>query len=250
MGLIYTMERHHEVLFQWREDNATSLQVVHLDFHCDMRGMLVDRVAQRAHRIRDRFHELDQGNFLAHAVLEHRIDRLRWVHDVPGGRADDIGTVKLESDLTALPHRLMLARRGDEGIPLAYDIVTSADWQGLRDGDVLDIDWDYFACTEYPVESIPARVDAFWNSIGDVVPELTYICYSPEYSHPSRQLFGDFVVQLADRFGSSVVEREQPADHAESNRRSGRGLVPDSVYELGRSVYRSASKALKHRGVF
>lgn len=250
MGLIYTMERHHEVLFQWREQDATSLRVVHLDFHCDMRGMLVDRAAGRAYRIRDRFSELDQGNFLAHAVLEHRIDELRWVHDVPGGRADDIGTVKLESDLTALPHRLLLRLRGGEGIPLSYEIVTSTEWQGLREGEVLDIDWDYFTCKDYSIDSIPARIDAFWRSVGDVVPDLTYICYSPEYSHPSRELFAEFVGQLADRFGSSVIEREQPIEVAGPHQRAARGLVPDSVYELGRSAYHSASKALKHRGVF
>ena len=41
MSVIYTMERHHELLRLWREQEKTGLRIVHLDFHCDMRGMFV-----------------------------------------------------------------------------------------------------------------------------------------------------------------------------------------------------------------
>lgn len=244
------MERHHELLHLWREQGASSLRVAHLDFHCDMRGMLVDRRTGRAYRIRNGFPALDQGNFLAHAVLEGRVDSIRWVHDEPGGRQHDIGTVKFESDVTALPHRIALALRKDEGMPLHYDVVTTADWGGLRDGEHLDIDWDYFACTEYAPESIPARIDAFLQHTSAATPEATYICYSPEYSHPSRELFAQFVSDLAARFGSIVVEREPAERAAPSNRRALSSYVPEPLYRRARTTYHRASRALKQRGVY
>lgn len=250
MSVVYTMERHHEALHLWREQEALGLKVVHLDFHCDMRGMLVDRRRGRAYRIRDHFSGLDQGNFLTHAVLEGRIDELRWVHDEPGGRADDIGTVKFESDLSAIPHRLMLKYRKEPGIPLLYGVVTAARWDGLHEDEHLDIDWDHFAGTDYPIESVPDRIQAFWDRLGDVVPAQTTICYSPEYSHPSREMFEEFATTLAERFGASLVHREPPATGAGSNRRSMRSYVPDSIYETARSTYHRVSRALKHRGVF
>ncbi len=250
MGVIYTMERHHELLHLWRERDAALLRIVHLDFHCDMRGMLIDRRTRRAYRIRDRFPDLDQGNFLTHGVLEGRIAGIRWVHDDPGGRVHDIGTVKFESDLTALPHRLALALRRTEGIALDYDVVRSEEWRGLREGERLDIDWDYFASTEYPLDSIPARIEAFWQSSSAVVPDEAYICYSPEYSHPSRQLFADFVRDMADRFGSSVVVLEPPNTGSGPNRRPIASHVPEPLYRRTRRAYHRTAQALKERGVF
>ena len=250
MGVIYTMERHHELLSLWREQGSRSLRVTHLDFHCDMRGMLVDRRSGRAYRIRDRFSDLDQGNFLTHAVLEGRIEAIRWVHDDPGGRLDDIGTVKLESDITALPYRLIRALRKDEGVPLTYDVVRSADWTGLRPGERLDIDWDYFASLEYDIESIPQRVERFWQDHSAVVPAEVYICYSPEYSHPTRDLFADFVADLADRFDSTVVARPAPTTEKPPNERSASRFVPASAYAAIRDGYHRLARGLKKRGIY
>jgi hypothetical protein len=250
MGVIYTMERHHELLHLWRAQNAASLRIAHLDFHCDMRGLLIDRRAGRAYRIGDRFPDLDQGNFLTHAVIEGRIAGARWVHDEPGGRVHDIGTVKFESDLTALPHRLAVALRREEGIALEYDVVRSSEWNGLREGERLDIDWDYFACTEYPPGSIPARIDAFWQSTSPVTPDETYICYSPEYSHPSRDLFAGFVTDLAERFGATVVALEPPAAGSSANQRPVSKYLPAPMYRRARTAYHRTARALKQRGVF
>jgi len=250
MGLIYTMERHHELLDLWRTQPTTARRTVHLDFHCDMRGLLINRHTGQAYRIRDRFPDLDQGNFLTHAVLEGHVAGVRWVHDEPGGRVDDIGTVKFETDLSALPHRLAIALRTVPGIPLEYDVVCSRDWEGLREGEHLDIDWDYFASTEYPVESIPDRIAAFWQHSSEVAPGEAYICYSPEYSHPSRPLFAQFVQTMADRFGSSVVALETPSTDSAPNRRTIRNVVPPAVYRHARAGYHRTARALKTRGVF
>ena len=250
MSVIYTMERHHELLGLWRTQGAASLRIVHLDFHCDMRGMLIDRRARRAYRIGDRFPDLDQGNFLTHGVLEGRIASIRWVHDDPGGRVHDIGTVKFESDLTALPHRLALTFRKSEGLPLEYDVVRSQEWTGLREGERLDIDWDYFTSTEYAFESIPDRIEAFWQSASGVVPDEAYICYSPEYAHPSRGLFAEFVQDMADRFGARVITLDPPGTKTSSNRRPIKSYVPDTLYRHARTAYHRSARALKQRGVF
>ncbi len=250
MGVLYTMERHHELLHLWRRQEAAALRVVHLDFHCDMRGMLVDRKEQRAYRIRDRFPVLDQGNFLAHAVMESRVAAVLWVHDDPGGRRDDIGTVKFESDLSALPHRVGRVLRRQNGIPLDYDVTRSAEWEGLREGERLDIDWDYFASLEYPIDSIPARIERFWQSQSEVIPEEASICYSPEYSHPTRELFAEFVTDLASRFGLTIVELEPPTGQLDSTQGGIRNYVPARLHELARSAYRRSLKALKYRGIY
>lgn len=250
MPTVYTMERHHQLLHLWQAHSATGLRVVHLDFHCDMRGMLIDRRVGLAYRIRDQFPDLDQGNFLAHAVMEGRIDRLRWVHDDPGGRRDDIGTVKFESDLTALPHRAALAVRNVAGQPLHYEVVPARRWQGVEEDEVLDIDWDYFACLDYPTDSIPGRIASFWETDSGVIPEETYVCYSPEYSHPTRRLFDQFVRDLAGRFAATIVALDPPATNAPPNRRIISGYLPDRVYRTARSAYRRTALALKHRGLY
>lgn len=248
--MIYTMERHHELLHLWREQEATGLRVVHLDFHCDLRGMLIDRKEGRAYRTRDRFPALDQGNFLAHAIIEGRVESIRWVHDEPGGRADDIGTVKYESDLSAVPHRLALRARRVDGFPIEHDVVRSDQWEGLRAGECLDIDWDYFASAEYPVETIGERVGRFWDRAMGETPRDVYICYSPEYSHPSRPQFGEFVAELADRLDVGVVEYRSSEIPTPPNQRPARKYVPAPVYEGARRTYHRAARALKHRGIF
>jgi hypothetical protein len=83
MPTIYLMERHDQLMDVWRQLNLRDAHVVHLDFHCDMRGLLVDAQASRAYRITVRSPDLDEGNFITHAIFEGRVSRLRWK---PGGR--------------------------------------------------------------------------------------------------------------------------------------------------------------------
>ena len=121
---------------------------------------------------------------------------------------------------------------------------------GLQDGERLDIDWDYFSSTEYAFESIPARIEAFWQSSSGVIPDEAYVCYSPEYSHPSRRLFAEFVQEMADRFGARVIALEPPVTESSSDRRAIRSYVPDTLFRHTRTAYHRASQALKQRGVF
>jgi hypothetical protein len=142
MSTIVAVEHHDQVLPLWRADTFSRAQVVHVDFHCDLRGLLINRKTQRAYRVRDRFPDVDEGNFLTHAVLEGLVSAIRWVHDEPGGRAHDLKTVKYESDLTALVRRGLLALSGDPGLPIRYEVCLHKDWVPLLPGEVLDIDWD------------------------------------------------------------------------------------------------------------
>ena len=52
MRTVYVGDEHDQVLALWRRRGPFSLRVLHLDFHCDMRGLLIDRRAGRAYRIR------------------------------------------------------------------------------------------------------------------------------------------------------------------------------------------------------
>jgi uncharacterized protein YbaR (Trm112 family) len=249
MGVIYVIEKHHQLLSLWRAQQASSLQVLHLDFHCDLRGLLINRQARRAYRIWDRYPAVDQGNFLTHAILEGQVEGIRWVYDEPGGREYDIGTVKYETDLTALPHRLLLNLRQERGLPIHYDAVPYADWPGLIEDEVLDIDWDFFACTEYAADTIQDRVEAFLNRQFYPIPDQIYICYSPDYSHPSRTLFRRFVGDLAQLFTAEVVEF--PISPNPSTKRAIQGeYKPSLLRQWARQLYRNASLGLKKRGVY
>ncbi len=249
MGVIYVIEKHHHVLSLWRDQQASSLRVLHLDFHCDLRGMLIDRQTQRAYRIWDRYPALDQGNYLTHAILEGRVEGIRWTHDQPGGRQYDIGTVKYETDLTALPHRLLLSLRGERGVPIHYDVVPYDDWTGLIEGEHLDIDWDFFACAEYPADTIEGRVETFLGKQFHTIPEQVYVCYSPDYSHPSRALFERFVGDLAQLFKAEVVEF-QPGPGRPAKKTLYKEYMPSPLVRLARHIYRRANLGLKKRGIY
>ncbi len=249
MCVIYVVENHHHVLSLWRAQRATSLRILHLDFHCDLRGLLIDRQTQRAYRIWDRFPAVDQGNYLTHAVLEGRVEGIRWTHDQPGGRQYDIGTVKYETDLTALPHRLLLSLRGASGVPIHYDNVPYDKWTGLIGGEYLDIDWDFFACKEYPVDTIEGRVETFLDKQFYAIPEQVYVCYSPDYSHPSRILFERFVGDLAHLFKAEVVEF-QPEQDSPPKKSVHKVCMPSPLVRLARHSYRRASLGIKKRGIY
>lgn len=249
MCVIYVVEQHNQILNLWQAQQAFSLRVLHLDFHCDMRGLLIDRKAQRAYRIWDMNPTVGQGNFLTHAILEGRVSSIRWVHDEPGGRQYDVGTVKYESDLTALPHRWLLALRGERGIPIHYEVMPYADWTGLIKGEHLDIDWDFFACIEYPADTIQDRVEAFLGREFRTVPNQVYVCYSPDFSHPSRAQFQRFVGDLAWIFEAEVIEL-QPSHDAPATRPFYKRYVPPTWFRLARRVYYSASLGLRKRGIY
>ena len=244
---IYSVESHEQVLGIWRRNKTRNAKVLHVDFHCDLRGLLIDRKAQTAYRIWDRFPQLDEGNFLTHAVLEGIVREVRWVHDEPGGRKDDLKTVKYATDSSALIHRLLLALRHNHGIPIGYDVVPTDMWSGINEGEILDVDWDYFASTVYPSHSIQRRIDSFLSNDFKRVPEQTFVCYSPEYSHPTRSQFDRFVRELAARFEAEVVTVPRPVKSKSSSLIK---PILNSMYRPARHVYHSTCLALRKRGIY
>lgn len=244
---IYSVETHEQALGIWREQGVRGAKILHVDFHCDMRGLLIDRKKQLAHKIPERYSRLNEGNFLAHAILEGVVSELRWVHDEPGGRQDDLKIVKYQSDISAQAHRLLLALRRDEGIPIRYEVMTTAHWNDIEPGEILDIDWDYFACLDYAADSIPDRVDAFLSREFAHIPDQTVVCYSPEYCHSTEQEFNRFVSDLAEKFGAEVIE--VPVKRRPEARSTIQALL-GPVYQPVHDFYRAACLALHRRGIY
>ena len=122
--MIRVAEHHDQLLQLWRSEDRRGIALCHIDFHDDLRGLLIDVEAGRARAIgamADGEAPLDPGNFLAHAVLEKRVDRVRWFHDTPGGRAWDSGIVRYSSDLTM---RLRGKRVDSDGLMLRFEDIT------------------------------------------------------------------------------------------------------------------------------
>ena len=250
MCTIYVAEHHGQLLDLWREQDARSLEILHLDFHCDMRGLLIDRNAGKAFRIPDFFsQEAEEGNFLTHAVLEGRVKSLRWIHDEPGGRRDDVCTVKYESDLTSLPFRLFNSVTGREGLSLAYSEVSYKEWSGLHNGEVLSLDWDFLASKKYPIDSVHRRVESFLNMEFKTVPKQVFICYSPEHCHPSKEQFRGFVSTLGRLFQAEVVElKAVPASVKE--RSFLRKHIPALCLRWCRGLYYAVVSLLRRAGIY
>jgi hypothetical protein len=246
---IYVVESHEQVLELWRDQSACSQQILHLDFHCDLRGTLINRATKRAHRIWDRFPKLDEGNFLTHAIFGGVVNGIRWVHDNPGGRNYDLWSVKYESDLSSLPQRCLIALRRDQGKPINYQVIHCHDWAGTGPDEVLDIDWDFFASVEYPLPSIPRRVAAFFSRDFAHIPRQTYVCYSPGYCHSTRALFRDFIAELATRFDARVVNVPQRSTVRSCQGYKG-NLASLPAYQWARDTYHRAGLALRRRGIY
>ena len=250
MCAIYVAEHHDQLLDLWREQDARSLELLHLDFHCDMRGLLIDRKAGHSFRLPDFFsQEAEEGNFLTHAVLEGRVKSIRWIHDEPGGRRDDVGTVKYESDMTALPFRLLNSVTGRKGLSVGYSEVPYNEWSGLHDGEVLGIDWDFFACRKYPAETVHSRVESFMSRDLQTAPKQVFICYSPEHCHPSREEFRHFVSTLGRLFQTEIVELKAVPGSAKEQTFL-RKYMPALCLKWCRGLYYGVVLSLRKIGIY
>jgi len=249
MSVLYVIEQHDQLLHLWQNQHLTDLNVVHLDFHCDMRGLLINRQTQQAYQISDGRQPVDEGNFLMHAIMEKRVHSVRWVHRIPGGRQFDVGTVKYETDLTGYLLHWLLVIRGQTGIPIQYDVMHFKDWRGLEQGDFLDIDWDFFACVDYPIETIEQQVETFFSVISGYAPKQVSVCYSPNYSHPSRAQFEAFVHRLARVFRSEIIRLPHPTRPQEEQSRRER-FVPKSIYGFARNQYYRTNLWLRKQGIY
>lgn len=206
MATLHLIERHNQLLDVWHAEGVRGLRIAHLDFHCDMKGLLVDRRSQRAWVLASGRRPIHQGNFLTHAIADGTVRGVRWIHDEPGGRRHDIGTVAYTTDLSS-PFRGL--RRSPESVPLAYQEIAFQSWAGLAEGEFLDVCWDLFACLAYPLGDLAERIaegtESFFRRDFTAPPAGLALCYSPEYSHPTRDAFEKFAEQLAGHFGATIV---------------------------------------------
>ena len=242
--MIWVAEHHDEALAHWRRLDLRDIDLVHVDFHDDLRGLLVDRRRGVAYAIGRGVGSLDAGNFLAHAVLEGRLRRLRWVHGPIGGRAWDAGIVRYESDLFAAHHRLRHRLRGGTEVPLAFAETLFEAWEGPAPGERLSVDWDCFASRLLDAGGIEERAEAFLAKLDRASrPRQAWVAYSPEYSHPTLEAFRRFVARLSERLAL-------PVEWLSPGLAEGR-LHPSGVSgDLPRGLGMRAALFLRRRGIF
>lgn len=244
--MIYACEHHDAVLEHWQLRDTRDIRLVHVDFHDDLRGLLVDRRQRLAYpigRAARSWPMVDPGNFLAHAVVQGRVRGIRWLHERIGGRGWDAGIVRYESDLSAAHHRLAhRLRRGPE-YPLEFEEGLLESWGGLKRGELLSVDWDCFASILTERTTIDTRVTAFLEGLGSVIPEHTWVAYSPEYSHPSLDPFKRFVQRLGERFA-------QPVEWLSPGLPAGQLHPTDVDASLPRSPLMRLTLYLRRKGIF
>lgn len=169
-----------------------------------MRGLLIDRrrgMARYVWQSDPYINRLDSGSFLAHAVMEGFVNRLRWVHDEFGGRKyDDLYCVKYETDLTALP--FLLPGRG-KWMPLDFSEQTFAEWGGPRPDEYLSLDWDGFAFAGYDEDLIRRLTAEFLAQ--ELRQKHVFVSQSPEYCHPDRSLFEGFIAALEKKLNTQAI---------------------------------------------
>jgi hypothetical protein len=204
MTQIFIAEEHSQLYDLWLERGDRNLTVCHIDFHCDMRGLLIDRRSGKAryvHQYHSSMNRLDSGSFLTYAVMNGIVTTLRWVHDDYGGREYDVVYgVKYEKDFTALPYRLWNSKKW---VPLSYTEQTFTDWDGPRQGEHLSIDWDGIAYIDYDENHIRLLMDEVLGYRD--LPEIVFIARSQEYSHPNQALFDEFVLRLEKKFNTKAM---------------------------------------------
>jgi len=245
MPEIIIADNHEQAYPVWEQHGLKHALLTHVDFHCDMRGIMIDRKQGRAFFTSHRESTfIDRGNFLAHAIMNEMVSDLRWIHGPRGGRAFDIGpVVSYETDFLAKRHFRYHERSGQEAVPLKFEEGLLADWKGTRENEILDIDWDTFASVEYEADHRKELIEVFFARDFSHVPELTTLIYSPGYSDPDRSLFDEFAERLADRFSAGIIRLPKAPLNIEgesksSLRKLAKRLAPPQVKQFKRSLSR------------
>jgi hypothetical protein len=206
----FVADEHSQLYDQWRDRTSKNLAVCHVDFHCDMRGLLIDNWLQKARfvwRNDPYMNRLDSGSFLAHAIMQGIVSRLRWVHDDFGGRKyDQFYCVKYETDLTALPYRLS---RRNSWVSLNFEETTFDNRAWLVNGEHLCIDWDGIAYKDYDEDKIRSLMNMVLAN--EVIPESIFVAHSPEYCHSNKNLFNEFIGNLENKY--KIQSIRLPAKH-------------------------------------
>ncbi|MEM1318305.1 MAG: hypothetical protein AAGF29_08575 [Pseudomonadota bacterium] len=247
MPQVILADHHDQVYTYWREHGARGLSVAHVDSHCDMRGLLIDRPKQRASFTSHRESTfVDRGNFMSHAIMEGMVTKLTWIHNAQSGRGYDHGpVVSYESDAMAPLYRYRHKRSGREDVALTYHECLFEDWKGLAQGEQLDLDWDALASVEFSNELQNQMIAGFLEIDLKHTPDVTFLIYSPGYSNPDRSLYEDFGKELASKFKAEIVRLPEQDLVTDGERFSAvRGvvkkLIPPQVMATKRAVNRWA----------
>ncbi|MBT3220450.1 MAG: hypothetical protein HN348_15295 [Proteobacteria bacterium] len=201
--MVYTCELHSAVHTHLMANGKAGLQVVHLDAHCDMKGLVVDPESSLSWLPSPR-PPLSTSTFLGLLVAKGIVSHVVWVHDEVGGRHNDLGTVRLRSELEGLP-RWMRPALPEPGTQTRFEEQDFLSWV-FDDGEaVLDVDWDFFADPRKSSARTAREVDHFFSHSLRALPNVAYVAYSPFYSQPDREGYSRFVTRLAQRMDAHVV---------------------------------------------
>lgn len=201
---IVVMEEHDDLYYYWKSNDVRNVEIVHIDPHCDLHGALIHQSDQYFQQIRHDDH-IHQGNFLVFAIKEGMVKKIRWVFDEYGDRKFDDTTVKYETDLSARLPTAKAKFKNLEKVPLGFSTIEYKNWQGFSEGEHLSLDWDFFAFIFKDNGKIREAYEEFLERDLKVTPDVTYICYSHAYVHPSSIRFSDFVSRLAAKFDAEIV---------------------------------------------
>ena len=221
------------------------MEVVHVDFHCDMRGLLVDRDQQLGWQIPEIRSTLDEGNYLRYAIFENIVNGVTWVHGSPGGRLYDVHTVKYTSDWSSRFHRKAVSKVA--GKKIHFDVQEMNSWQGIQDRVFLDIDWDTFADQSLNESDIDRRVNEFLDKPMTTDLVGIAVCYSTHHSLDSRPAYERFVDKLAERFQATIERGEYEVGSNELPLRM--KLIPPAIYTGLQRPYHQMRLGLKRIGL-
>jgi len=121
------------------------------------------------------------------------------------------------------------------------------DWQGVSEGDFLDIDWDTFADSSLPEDEIESRVEAFLAKHLDAPLSGISVCFSPHHSHPTRERYDRFVESLAERFSAEIETRVYQQGSNELPWRM--KVIPKPIYDGLQTIYHGGRLRLKRCGI-
>lgn len=211
MSEIIIGEHHDQVYNVWQERGMKNLNVAHVDYHCDMRGILINRPNGTAQYISKRESAfVDRGNYLAHAIMDGMVNKLKWVHDINSGRGFDHGpVVNYESDFMAPLYQLRHKLSGREAVKFEYQQCLLSNWKGMEKDQQLDLDWDALASVEFDDAYQNNLIEGFLSKDLKNTPPVTFLIYSPGYSNPDRTLFDDFAKELSKKFKAKITTLPQ-----------------------------------------
>ena len=239
MAELILADNHEQVYSVWKERGMRGLKVAHVDFHCDMRSILIDRPRGRAFFTSHRESTfIDRGNFLGHAIMNGIVTDVQWIHGPHGGRLHDDGpVVRYESDFLAPWYRFKHDQAERKEASLTYRESLLSDWSGLRPGEQLDLDWDGLASVDYDPAHRNTLIEQFLSKDFGEGSDLSFLIYSPGYSDPDRSLYEAFAERLSEKLNAQIVRLPRQALNRQGERFGAlRRMVPSHVKTLKRHV--------------